>query len=140
MPRRTVLSNVSVAHPSAKAHALAAAPQDGATRRAVAQQNHALYQQLSTANDHLIPLIHVSHGRVGDEAAELQLLAHLGALVEDKSSSKKHTFVDLDLLEPSVWLFRGNTCIVGTCTAVVACRGQRLASGPAPGVCGRHGH
>jgi hypothetical protein len=117
-PTRTVLADVSVAHPGAQAHALAAAAQDGATARAVERRKRAHYQRLGSANYHLAPLVHESYGRMGEAATEL--LSRLGASAEDTGSCSKRAFVESALRELSVALCRGNSRIVRAYTAVVA--------------------
>jgi hypothetical protein len=117
-PTRTVLADVSVAHPGAQAHALAAAAQDGATARAVERRKRAHYQRLGSANYHLVPLVHESYGRMGEAATEL--LSRLGASAEDTGSCSKRAFIESALRELSVALCRGNSRIVRAYTAVVA--------------------
>jgi hypothetical protein len=118
MPTRTVLADVSVAHPGAQAHALAASTQDGATARNVEQRKRAHYQRLGSGNYHLIPLVHESYGRMGEAATEL--LSRLGASAEDTGSCSKRAFVEGSIRELSVALCRGNSRILRAYTAVGA--------------------
>jgi hypothetical protein len=90
-PTRTVLADVSVAHPGAQAYALAAAAQDWATAHAVERQKRAHYQRFGSVIYHLVPLVHESYGRMGEAAT--QLLPCLGASAEDTCSCSKPAFV-----------------------------------------------
>jgi hypothetical protein len=118
MSTRTVLADVSVAHPGAQAHALAASTQDGATARNVEQQKRAHYQRLGSGNYHLIPLVHESYGRMGEAATEQ--LSRLGTSAEDTGSCSKRAFVEGSIRELSVALCRGNSRILRAYTAVGA--------------------
>jgi hypothetical protein len=128
MPTRTVLADVSVAHPGAQAHALAASTQDRATARNVEQRKRAHYQRLGSGNYHLIPLVHERYGRMGEAATEL--LSRLGASAEDTGSCSKRAFVEGSIREMSVALCRGNSRILRAYTGVGACvAGKALLPG-----------